>query len=77
MGDQIMADESILGLLLRAHAEAAAQSHGERYVFDNLSSSSHYDNAVTSIANAIRSIGFAEIYIARSGERKKKDEVKP
>ena len=41
MGDQVMADESILGLLLRAHAEAAAQSHGERYVFDNLSSSAH------------------------------------
>ncbi len=67
-----MSDESLLGLLLRAHAETAAQEHGEWYVFDNLSSSAFYGQAKQNIETAIRQIGFAEMHIARQGERKGK-----
>jgi hypothetical protein len=69
-----MADESLLGLLLRAHAETAAQEQGERYVFDNISASAFYGQAKQSIECAIRQIGFAEMHVARQGERKGKTE---
>ena len=66
-----MSDESLLGLLLRAHAGCAAQAHGEKYVFDNSVASSHYEQAVTSIECAIRQLGFAEISIARNGDKRR------
>lgn len=53
-------DESILGLLLRAHAECAAQAHGEQYVHDNIPAMCDFQNAVQSIESAIRSVNFAE-----------------
>jgi hypothetical protein len=65
-----MSDESLLGLLLRAHAGCAAQAHGEKYVFDNIVASSQYENAVTNIECAIRQIGFAEMSIARQGDKR-------
>lgn len=64
-----MADESLLGLLLRAHAEAAAQKHGEMYVHKNISASSHFEQAQGFIESAIRSIGFAEQYVARAEKK--------
>ncbi len=67
-----MPDESIMGLLLRAHAKCAAQAHGEQYVFDNISSSNHYEQASHSIEAAIKSVGFAEQYQARQDGRKAK-----
>jgi hypothetical protein len=65
-----MADESVLGLLLRAHAKCSAQAHGEEYVFHNVSAAQHWEQAATNIAAAIRSVGFAEQYAARQGDRK-------
>ena len=58
-----MIDESILGLLLRAHAECAAQSHGEEYVHGNIAASQCFDQAVQSIEAAIRQVHFAECYV--------------
>lgn len=54
-------DQSILGLLLRAHAEIAAQKHGERYVHQNIPASCDYENAQQSVESAIKSVVFAEI----------------
>lgn len=65
-----MSDESILGLLLRAHALCAAQSHGEEYIFKNISASNCYDQAKQSIESAIKSVGIAGLYVARQGDRK-------
>jgi hypothetical protein len=56
--------------MLRAHAECAAQAHGEKFVHENLSSSAHYDSARQSIESAIQSLSFAEQYIARAEVRK-------
>lgn len=67
-----MSDESILGLLLRAHGQCAAQAHGEQYVHINLSASSHFEQAMKSIEGAIHSLSFAEQYIARQSARKEK-----
>jgi hypothetical protein len=41
-----MSDESLLGLLLRAHKEASAQAHGEEYVFHNIPAKCDYEMAV-------------------------------
>lgn len=56
-----MADESILGLLLRAHAEVAAQKHGERYVFHFPASSMDYDTAQQHIESAINAAWCADM----------------
>jgi hypothetical protein len=66
-----MSDESLLGLLLRAHAECAAQKHGEQYVHHNLSASAHFESAQNSIGSAIHSIMLAERYIGLSEVKKK------
>lgn len=67
-----MSDESILGLLLRAHGQVSAQAHGEQYLHHNVSASNCYENARQSIENAIKNIGFAETYIARQDAEKKR-----
>jgi hypothetical protein len=66
-----MSDESPLGLLLRAHARCSEQKHGEEFVFQNVSASACWEQAVQSIESAIRSIGFAENYCARADAEKK------
>lgn len=62
-------DESLLGLLLRAHAEASAQAHGEKYLHKNISASNCYEMAMGSIHGAIQNVFIAERYVAMS-ERK-------
>ena len=66
-------DESILGLLLRAHAECAAQAHGERYRHNNIPASCDYDMALQSIHSAIRSVTNAEIRVAVDQSKKGKE----
>jgi hypothetical protein len=71
-----VSDESILGLLLRAHGLIAGQAHGEQYVHHNISASNCYENAMHSIESAIKQVGFADTYIARQdGEKKRKQEA--
>jgi hypothetical protein len=65
-----MSDESLLGLLLRAHKEASAQAHGEEYVFHNIPAKCDYDNAVISIENAIKAVHLAEIRVYGQKDRK-------
>jgi hypothetical protein len=65
-----MIDESLLGLLLRAHREASAQSHGEEYVFHNIPAKCDYDMAMQAIESAIRSVHNAEIRVFGQKERK-------
>lgn len=62
-------DESILGLLLRAHARVSEQAHGEQYVHRNISASQSYENARSSIESAIRQVTIAERYVARQEVR--------
>ena len=66
-----MMEESLLGLLLRAHREASAQSHGEEYLFHNIPAKCDYDMAVQAIESAIRSVHNAEIRV--HGQTKQKD----
>jgi len=68
-----MSDESILGLLLRAHGLVSAQAHGEQYLHHNISASNCYENARQSIEAAIRQVGFADTYIARQDAQKKRE----
>lgn len=65
-----MSDESIMGLLLRAHARCSEQKHGEEFVFRNVSASNCWENAVQSIEAAIKQVGFAEAYVARADAKK-------
>jgi hypothetical protein len=65
-------DESILGLLLRAHKQASAQAHGEKYVFNNISAWNHFDTCTKNIEAAILSLSFAEQYVARADAAKEK-----
>jgi hypothetical protein len=58
-------DESILGLLLRAHAQVAEQKHGERYMHENIATSMDYETAQAHIESAIRSVVVAERTQAR------------
>jgi hypothetical protein len=60
-----MADESIIGLLLRAHAKCSEQKHGEEYVFRNIPSSQCYEQAVSFIESAIKEIVIAERYAVK------------
>ena len=62
-------DESLLGLLLRAHREASAQSHGEEFVFHNIPAKCDYDMAIQSIEAAIKSINFAMIRVYSQKDR--------
>jgi hypothetical protein len=56
-----ISDESIAGLLLRAYARVAAQSHGEEFLHHNIAAKCDYDMALQSIESAIRSVHNAEI----------------
>ncbi len=62
-------DESILGLLLRAHGQCAAQAHGEEFINKNITAKCQYDTAMQSIENAIKSVTFAEQSVARQNAR--------
>ena len=66
-----MSDESITGLLLRAHAQVAAQAHGEEYIHKNISAKCCYENALQSIHSAIQSVAMAQahVYTERKDER--------
>jgi hypothetical protein len=66
-----MSDESLLGLLLRAHKEASAQAHGEEYVFHNIPAKCDYEMAVQSIEQAITKVHFAEIRVYGQKDRKR------
>lgn len=66
-------DESLLGLLLRAHKEASAQAHGEEYVFHNIPAKCDYDNAIQSIESAIKNVHYAEIRVYGQTDRKEKE----
>jgi hypothetical protein len=70
MDKSMNTDESLLGLLLRAHREASAQSHGEEYVFHNIPAKCDYDNAVQAIESAIKSVHLAEIRVFGQKDRK-------
>jgi len=70
-------DESLLGLLLRAHAECAAQAHGEEYVHGNIPASQCFEQAVQSIEAAIRHVGFADGYVRIQEAKKSNKERKP
>ena len=63
-------DESILGLLLRAHAQVAEQKHGERYVHSNIPTSMDYEMAQGHIESAIRAVFVAERTQARFDAQK-------
>jgi len=65
-------DESIMGLLLRAHAQVAAQAHGEEYIHKNISAKCCYENAMQSIHSAINSVSMALIHAHGQKERKEK-----
>jgi hypothetical protein len=65
-----MSDESLLGLLLRAHKEASAQAHGEEYIFHNIPAKCDYDMAVQSIEQAIKYVHHAEIRVYGQKDRK-------
>lgn len=67
-----MSDESILGLLLRAHRRCAEQQHGEQYVFDNISASNCFEQACNSIECAIHNLSIAERYVSMQSNRKPK-----
>jgi hypothetical protein len=67
-----MDDESIMGLLLRAHARCAEQKHGEEFIHHNVSAMNCYEHAVQSIQSAIRSVSFAEMHTAREDAKKGK-----
>lgn len=54
-------EETILGLLLRAHARASEQKHGEEFVKKNTSASMSYERAVQSIESAIWAVYFADM----------------
>ena len=60
-----MSDESIMGLLLRAHAQIAAQAHGEEFIHHNVSAMCSYQTAQQNIESAIKNINFADIHVAR------------
>ena len=64
-------DESILGLLLRAHGQCAAQAHGEEYIHKNISAKCQYETAMQSIENAIKSVTFAEQSVARQNAKER------
>lgn len=68
-------DESILGLLLRAHAQIAEQKHGERYHFLNIATSMDYETAQGHVEAAIRAVFIAERTQARF--QATKEAVKP
>jgi len=55
-----VADESLIGLLLRAHAQCAAQAHGEQFVHNNIPAMCDFETAKQSIEGAIKSVMFAE-----------------
>jgi hypothetical protein len=57
-----MSDESITGLLLRAHAQVAAQAHGEEFIHHNVSAMCAYQQAEQSISSAIQSVARAEMH---------------
>ena len=63
-------DESIMGLLLRAHAQVAAQAHGEEYIHHNISAKCCYENALQSIHSAINSVSMAQVHVYGQEERK-------
>jgi hypothetical protein len=54
--------QSILGLLLKAHAQVAAQAHGEEFIHHNTSAMCCYETAQASIESAIFSVNNAEIH---------------
>ena len=65
-----MSDESILGLLLRAHRECAAQAHGEEFVHHNTSAMMNYETAGQGIEAAIHAVTLAMIAQYSQKERK-------
>jgi hypothetical protein len=69
IGGTMSTDESLLGLLLRAHREASAQSHGEEFLHHNIPAKCDYDNAIQSIEQAIKCVNFAEIRVHGQKER--------
>jgi hypothetical protein len=58
-----MNEESIIGLLLRAHRETAAQAHGEEYRMSNVNAANCYKDATNHIEGAIWNAIFAEQYV--------------
>jgi hypothetical protein len=71
-----MSDESILGLLLRAHKETSAQMHGETYIFRNISAANYWEQATSFIESAINSASRAEQYVSQQDGQGKRKEVK-
>lgn len=72
-----MPDESMLGLLLRVHAQVAAQAHGEEFIHHNAPAMQCFETMRHSIEAAIRSLSMAEMYqrtqeAVRSAEKAKK-----
>jgi hypothetical protein len=61
-GLKYISPQSILGLLLKAHAQVAAQAHGEEFIHHNTSAMCCYETAQTSIESAIFSVHNAEIH---------------
>ncbi len=70
-------DESIIGLLLRAHRKCAAQSHGEEYLHENIQASQCFDTAVQAIESAIKSVNFADGYVRVNEATKSNKERNP
>jgi hypothetical protein len=58
-----MSDESILGLLLRAHKDCCAQAHGEEFIHKNVSAMCCYQQAAQSIESAIKSASMAQAHV--------------
>lgn len=64
-------DESILGLLLRAHGQCAAQAHGEEFIHKNISAKCQYETAMQCVENAIRQVTCAERSVARQDSKER------
>jgi hypothetical protein len=57
-----MPDQSIGGLLLQAHAQVAAQAHGEEFIHHNVSAMNCFEMALRSIEGAIQNVHNAEMH---------------
>jgi hypothetical protein len=66
-----MADESILGLLLRAYGKVHEQKHGEEYLHHNDNAVTSYRDASKHIYDAINAVVIAEMYVRRQEAHKR------
>ena len=64
-------DESILGLLLRAHSQASAQQNNENFHLKNENAALYYSYCVDHLHRAIQSLFLAERAVGYDEGRKR------